>query len=686
MRRAFLMMALLAAAAAGVVAQQGQAEIDLQAAIRTETVDGNLSGAIKRYGEVAATHIGNRAVAAKALIRMAECYQKLGDAQARAVYERVLREYPDQAEAAATARHRLAAEPPPFEKGDRRVWSGPRVDMFGQVSPDGRYITFVDWGGDQNLKVHDIVTNTDRPLTTTGPSIGFSEFAEFSTISRDGRFVAYAWYNDKGRYDLRLLPLHGAAVSQPKVIFPDDDDIRSIAPLDWSPDARSIAVRIRRQDGTGQIGLVQPQAGTLRVLKSIDWRGAEKIMFSPDGRFIAYDLPTSETDTARSVYVMAVDGSREAAVVDHPSRNAFMAWSLDGRFVIFSSDRVGNNALWAQAISDGRPHGRPFVIKQDVGSVFSLGLSKSGALYAFKLAGVRSVQVAPLDLMAPRVPLSQPATFQRYIPSGGNPSWSRDGKSFSYMSCGGSSRPICSLSIVSVETGQTRELYPKMSYLGGPRWSADGRSFLTDGSDLKGRRALYRIDAQTGEITHVHDRLGAITQWAPDEKKFYYRVGGSIVERDIVSGADRQIFRERAKGNSVSIKVSPDGRRIAAVETAGAVDTLYLISISDGAATEVLRAKAGERFNGFGLEWTPDNAGVLLPRRSDADPPEWWFVRLDSSHAVRKLEVDTQNWAFGAGGLAIHPNGKQIAFTAHAGTQGAEVWALENVFPSVAKP
>jgi hypothetical protein len=35
-------------------------------------------------------------MAAKALIRMAECYQRLGDAQARKVYERVLVEYADQ--------------------------------------------------------------------------------------------------------------------------------------------------------------------------------------------------------------------------------------------------------------------------------------------------------------------------------------------------------------------------------------------------------------------------------------------------------------------------------------------------------------------------------------------------------------------------------------------------------------
>ena len=32
-------------------------------------------------------------------------------------------------------------------RGDRAVWTGPDVDMFGRVSPDGTFITYVDWGG-----------------------------------------------------------------------------------------------------------------------------------------------------------------------------------------------------------------------------------------------------------------------------------------------------------------------------------------------------------------------------------------------------------------------------------------------------------------------------------------------------------------------------------------------------------
>ena len=179
MNRLFLMCiaALLIAALQTAGAQQSAAQIEKQLARahHKATVDGDLTGAIEEYKQIVATAGNNRAVAAEALVRMAECYQKLGDAQALPIYQRVVRDYADQKSAVVRARARLTPDAAVAAvKGDRPVWSGPKVDMFGQVSPDGRFITYVDWGVDQNLVVHDVVTNTDRPLTATGPSVGFS--------------------------------------------------------------------------------------------------------------------------------------------------------------------------------------------------------------------------------------------------------------------------------------------------------------------------------------------------------------------------------------------------------------------------------------------------------------------------------------------------------------------------------
>src|SRR3989304_6481752 len=101
-------MALLAALPLTFLAQSqnnNRADVQFQAAQHKAFVDGDLKGAIEQYKKIASG--SDRAIAAKALVAMAECYQKLGDAEAQRIYERVLREYADQTEAAATARARL---------------------------------------------------------------------------------------------------------------------------------------------------------------------------------------------------------------------------------------------------------------------------------------------------------------------------------------------------------------------------------------------------------------------------------------------------------------------------------------------------------------------------------------------------------------------------------------------------
>ena len=44
-------------------------------------------------------------------------------------------------------------------------------------------------------------------------------------------------------------------------------------------------------------------------VSSVDWRGSSKIAFSPDDRYIAYDLGVADSDAERHVYVMAIDGA-----------------------------------------------------------------------------------------------------------------------------------------------------------------------------------------------------------------------------------------------------------------------------------------------------------------------------------------------------------------------------------------
>src|SRR3990172_7340187 len=219
-----IVSAMLVMAALALGAQKpDDVERKLKAAMNTELVDGNLKAAIEQYKKVAQR--GIRPLAAQALVHMAECYQKLGDAEARKIYERVVREFADQKEAAATARTRLGGNATTQNAGivTRQVWSGPNVYIYGSVSPDGRYLSFVDQEtGD--LALRDLANGKDRRLTNQGT--GF-ESTQGSVISPDGKQVAYSWDNRDGTSDLRLIGLNGSGPATPQVLY-DNEDINVI--------------------------------------------------------------------------------------------------------------------------------------------------------------------------------------------------------------------------------------------------------------------------------------------------------------------------------------------------------------------------------------------------------------------------------------------------------------------------
>jgi tetratricopeptide (TPR) repeat protein len=113
-----------------------------QQALHEQDALGNLKAAIALYERVLAAK-PDRALAAKALLQMAGCYEKLGMAESSKTYERVVQEFSDQSEQAAVAKARIAALPALAMKPDSGVISRKLFDSatlsfpFEAVSPDG---------------------------------------------------------------------------------------------------------------------------------------------------------------------------------------------------------------------------------------------------------------------------------------------------------------------------------------------------------------------------------------------------------------------------------------------------------------------------------------------------------------------------------------------------------------------
>jgi Tol biopolymer transport system component len=700
---------------AGPLAGQkpGAAETMMQAAAKKEAVDGDLNGAIKQYGAIVARYAkSDRAMTAKALVRMAECYQKMGDAEARKIYEQVVREYSDQKEAVAEARAHLGGAGRVARQTNTLVWSGPKTNADGTISLDGRYVSATDWHtGD--LMIHDLAAGTDRYLTHTGQEKGskFKVFAEEAAISRDGNLVAYSWFDAKtGRYELRLASASGDPGARPLYSNPD---VQWLMPYDWAPDGKSIAVQLQRRDRTGQIGLVSPADGAFRALKSLDWHGPHRMFFSPDGHWLGYDMTEGGISVDRDVFVLAVDGSREFHAVEHRGPDEMAGWSPDGKWLLFTSNRTGSTDLWGLPFDDGKVQETPQLLKSGFGErPFPMGVTSTGALYYGVDkggAGLSSIQVSSFDVETGK--LTSPPTDLPYGTIDSTPTWSPDTKELAYVSergqldSPGTSARVFVLVVRSNETGVSRELLPKMSYFYAPNWSPDKQSFLVWGRDLQGRMGIFKIDAQTGAVSTaalVREKESFLSPvWSPDGKRFYYvrKPTGSnpdyfaFVEHDLATEAEREIIRRPVLGG---LRLSPDGKYIATPSTDPSTNSrvLLLIPVTGGEPRVLMSVPSAVKpedlsdlfgkGQGIGIyTWDTDSRSLLMTRilHDPKKQDELWRVPINGGEP-RKLDFQ---WP-GNGGtrrVILAPDQMHVAIvTSDPPTPvSTELWALENFLP-----
>jgi Tol biopolymer transport system component len=678
-RSALIVIAIVMTVLAATAVAQVRAEVALRVAIEQETIKGDLKAAIDAYKKIADGYPDNRPVRAQALLRMAEAYQRLGDNESRRIYERIVREFGDQAGPSAIARVRLGHAGEGSGVVSRRVWTGPRVDSYGSVSADGRFISYTDWStGD--LALHDVVAGQD------------ASFAMGSTISPDGRQVAYGWLiaspqvPRRERFaEVRVIDVDGG---KPRVVFKDPDVIGAYV-HDWTPDGKSLAVVLRRSDSE-QIGLLSTD-GSLRVLKSVPFAPHEAVsraFVSPDGRYVAFDLSTSRVDGSRQIHVMAIAAPAEVVTLTNHAIDRVLGWSPDGLRLVFASDRNGVSDIWVVRLANGRPQGEPELIKSNVYPK-SLGMTRSGALYYAVATSAEGVYVGSVDFNTGHV-ISRPVKLTKpYLGVDEYPSWSPDGKWLAYVAgkhVNSQSSRLSTLMIRSMETGATRELNLGLSYLlsagkNRPIWAPDGSFVILAGADAGGRFGIYRVDVPTGEATAVlvsDDVNLSAYALSRDGRTLYVRKvlpearAQAIIARDLSSGTERELLRRESFGDVV---LSPDGKWLAAIAFNGTSGASLLVMPADGGTErEVLRVSGQETLGAF-VAWLPDNRSLLFRKfAKGATRRDPWRISIDGE-GLRELNL---NGVLGPN-PSIHPDGRQFAFA--SGSPSLEVWTLENFLP-----
>jgi len=683
-------------------AGQQSAEQLYKSGVYEEEVGGDLQKAIGIYQDLVKRFTDNREIAAMAQLHIGLCYEKLGTKEAEKAFQKVVDNYPEQLAAVREAKEKLSLllrSSALIKTGDakfklRQVWAGSGVDTTGAVSPNGRYLSFVDWEtGD--LAMRDLVSGTNRRLTNKGSWTQSPEFAMFSEWSPDSRRIVYQWYNKDEIFELRVIDIKDPT---PRVLYQNQKKDVYIQAFDWSPDGRNILTAFYSGpapiDGKEiQLGLVSAEDGSVEILKThFETHSVNPepwgFVFSPDGKYIAYDILLEDKPQAkRDILLLSANGGPEIPLIEHPADDTFIDWTPDGDGLLFMSNRTGTQDVWFIRIAGGKPQGNPQLVKPGVGPIEPMGITSRGGLFYGLRGGATDVYEVGIDSRTGKI--LSPAKKAVLVYEGHNayPDYSPDGKLLAYISS--PSMPIWKpgqvLGILSLETGRVRELNPDLVKFGYPRWAPDGRTVSVEGTGRDGRLGIYRVDIQTSDVVPIVliDKGTEIYshRWSKDGKIMFYSTGDragksvSVFVHNFETGREERL--SGSPSNAHWIDISPDGKWLVFLNREGK-RMIRIMPTSGGDPREIYSFEQEGNYI-ITPAWSADGRYIYFSKLQKSPGVMWdlYRVSVDGGEA-QKIDLAMARFRH----LSVHPDGQHIAFSSMgANPEQSQVWVMENFLP-----
>jgi len=680
-----------------------------QKALAKERAEGNLEEAIALYKKVV-EEAKDKSLAAKAQLRIGICYEKLGRKEAQKAFQKVIDNYPRQIEIVKVAKEKLTQllqAKSVVQKGDgefavRKIGIGPETG-YGEISPDCRYISYVDWNtGD--LALQDLTTGKKHYLTHKGCSWDKSSaMACNSRWSPDGKYIAYDWWTwDKKPYFVGI-----------RIAYPDGSDTRAVyqvSPelvsytLGWSPDGKYLLATIRNTSRANQLVLISVDDGSVRILKPFDLkRNFLNANFSPDGKYVIYERSQEENLLNNDMYLLSIDERKEMPLITHPADDRLLGCAPDGKSVLFASDRRGTLDAWLIQLEDGKVKGTPRLIKESLGKVEPLGFTDKGSFYYVSPKSEHNVYIAHLDPETGKV-IDTPKTHIKYIGKASHsPAYSPDGKYLAYISeRGASTKSHFVICVRNLKTEKEKEFFPGHWNLMDLKWSPDSRFLLTRASNKKDlgtpffNYIICKVDTKTGKVETViqseEDNNNEITHfihstdWSSDGKSIFYIIQKRVhetyrlIKRNLQSGLEKTIYSAASPQGFYIFSRSPDGEWIAFVEYDEKDNrTLKVIPSAGGDARDLTNFKTNVGYVTH-LSWTPDGKYILYTKPG-AELDELLGMPF-SGGEPQKLGLKMARIHH----LSVHPDGKRIAFNSYGTSKKEpEIWMIKNFLPEDTK-
>jgi eukaryotic-like serine/threonine-protein kinase len=446
------------------------------------------------------------------------------------------------------------AAPAPVQVTFTRLTDQLGSETFPSVSPNGNELVYVKETSPGNLDVYSQRIGGSNPQNLTADSPVDDTQPAFSP---DGNTIAFRSEREGGG-----IFLMGAT----------GESVRRLTSFgfnpSWSPDGREILVasegvsdpRVRKTQS--EIWRVDVATGSRRQVTPGD---AVQPSWSPHGRRIAYwGIPAGSA--VRAIWTVPAGGGPPALVVRDNFLNWSPAWSPDGQYLYFASNRSGSMNLWRVPIDEtsGKVQGAPEAVPAPAEWNGLPSISRDGKhiLYATSenRANLERAALDPAHLKAgPLEPVTQGARGIRSCDV------SPDGRWVAFHA----SIPQEDLFVVRPDGSGLRQITNDAARDRYPRWAPDGASLLFQ-SNRGGTYGIWSIRADASGLEPVTNEGSlAYPVVSPDGRWLAVIIpsrGGTLVDLSLPRERRRPVPLPPIDGSGKlfdAVSWSPDGKQLA---------------------------------------------------------------------------------------------------------------------------